>query len=229
MVNFKNLRQMIAVKGNGNIVTREIPVSSFIRLHLGVHGSVELIQSSEEKVVIEADENLIDYFEAVNSGRTLYVSSEAKWWIPSFTKGLVKVYFRQLDKIRNCCHGHVYSSTPIQLTTPLEVKIQSHGDTDLELDVPALNLIMQCHGDVTLKGKCGQFEIKDQAHGNLKCRELKAQSVNINNMSHGDIDLFADESISIKHMGHGHIHYYGKGILKDIRQYGNGEIKHMDV
>ena len=219
---------MIAVKGNGNIVTREIQVSSFIRLHLGVHASVELIQSNEEKVVIEADENLLEYFEAVNSGRTLYVTSDAKWWNPLHARGgTVKVYFRQFDKLRNCCHGDVYSSTPIQLTTPLEVKIQSHGNTDLELDVPSLNVLMQCHGDVTLKGSCGQFEIKDQAHGNLHCRQLIAAQVNINNMSHGDIELYAEETISIKHMGHGDIHYYGKGILKDIRQYGNGEVKHM--
>jgi hypothetical protein len=228
MVNFKKLRQMIAVKGNGNIVTREIQVSSFIRLHLGVKGTVELIQSTEEKVIIEADENLVDYFEVVNSGRTLYVSSDAKWWNPLHAKGTVKVYLRQLDKLRNCCHGNVYTTAPIQLGTPLEVKLQCHGDTDLELDVPSLNLLMQCHGDVTLKGKCGQLEIKDMAHGSLHCRELIAANVNINNMSHGDIDLHADETIAIKHMGHGSIHYYGKGILKDIRQYGSGEIKHMD-
>ena len=219
---------MIAIQGNGNMVTREIQVSSFIRLHLGVKGSVELIQSNEEKVIVEADENLIDYFEVVNSGRTLYVTSDAKWWNPMHARGTVKVYFRQLDKLRNCCHGDVYTSAPIQLSTPLDVKIQCHGDTDLELDVPALNLLMQCHGNVNLKGKCGQFDVKDQSHGNLKCRELIAGNVNLSNMSHGDIDLHADETIAIKHMGHGYIHYYGKAVLKDIRHFGHGEVKHME-
>src|SRR5689334_20979528 len=101
MVSFKKLRQMIEVKGNGNIVAKEIKVSSFLRLHLGVDCTVELHQSEEEKVVVETDENLQDYFEIANSGRTLYVSSQSKLRkaVYTYTGCVVKVYLRQLDTL----------------------------------------------------------------------------------------------------------------------------------
>lgn len=228
MVSFKKLRQMIGIQGNGKIVVREIGVSSFIRLHLGVKGTVELIQSNEEKVEVETDENLMEYVTAVNAGRTLYVSTEEGLRHPVFTKILVKVYFRQIDNLRNCCSGDVRSIGTISYTAPFEVKLQCEGDTDLDLDVPSLKLKMQCEGDVTLKGKCNILEIKDQADGNLMCREMKAANVSLINMSEGNIEIYADESVTIKHMGQGTIHYYGPGRLKDIIIMGEGEVKHMD-
>ncbi len=45
--------QMIDVKGNGKIVSGEIRVSSFIRLHLSGKGLIGLYSSDEEKVIIE--------------------------------------------------------------------------------------------------------------------------------------------------------------------------------
>src|SRR5580765_9102734 len=97
MVNFKKLRQMIEVKGNGNIVSREIKVSSFIRLHLSAKGLIELHQSEQEKVVVETDSNLQEYFDIINSGRTLYVTTESKFRSPGFTSCKIKIFFRQLN------------------------------------------------------------------------------------------------------------------------------------
>src|ERR1043165_7144430 len=109
MVNFKKLRQLIQTKGNGNIVKKEIGVSSFLRLHISIKGDTEIIQSDEEKVVIEADENLQDYFEVVNSGKTLYITSGNTLWIPLFTRLSIKIYCRQMNMLYNASHGDVFS------------------------------------------------------------------------------------------------------------------------
>src|SRR5436190_22674490 len=126
MVSFKKLRQMIEVEGNGNIVAKEVKVSSFLRLHLAVNSSVELYQSDEEKVIVETDENLQEFFYVRNSGRTLYVSAEGMLRKPLYTDCRVKVYIRQLDTlyIRNE-KGDVVCPNEITVSTPLTIKIQS--------------------------------------------------------------------------------------------------------
>jgi len=58
---------------------------------------------------------------------------------------------------------------------------------------------------------------------------MKAQNVVLKNYSQGDIDLFADETLTISNYGQGNIHYWGKGLLKDIKQYGDGEVRHQLV
>lgn len=228
MVNFKNLRKMIEVKGNGNIVSRELSVSTFIRLHIGCSGIVELHQSDVEKVTVEADENLLEYFAAGNAGRTLYVSNEGNLRKPAFTSCVVRVYFRQFDKliIRNQ-HGTLTCPAQLVLQDPLEIKIQSVGDTELNLSAPSVKMVSQTVGNVTIKGRCEKLEIKNQSTGNLDASQMEAGDLSISNMAHGNVQLHANNTIRMSHYGNGFIHYSGDANVKDVKQYGNGEIKHI--
>ncbi len=219
---------MIEVQGNGNIVSREISVSTFIRLHLGCSGIVELHLSDEEKVVVEADENLQEFVAATNAGRTLYVSTEGTFRKPAFTSCIVKVYFRQLDTllVRND-NGDVVCPKEIILSQPLEVKIQSVGNTRLDLVVPALKVLGMTEGNVTLKGKCEKLDIKNYAQGEFDSSQMIAGDVTLKNYAEGNVLLHADKSIAISHYGHGNVHFSGNGAVKDVKQYGHGVIKRV--
>lgn len=217
---------MVQVKGNGNIVSKAYPISSFLRLHIGVQGVTELIQSQEEKIEIEMDENLIEHFEAGNHGRTLYVSTEAKLRTPVFTKALVRIYFRQLEHlVIRCDGGDVRTPQQIVLSTPLELKVQSVGTTQINLQAPQLKAVLQAEGDTILSGDCGLVELKNQSQGNLFAKELFASELVLKNSAQGNVEVFADKKITISHMGQGYIHYYGEAQLMDVKQYGEGEVR----
>ena len=219
---------MMEVKGNGNIVSKDIKVSSFVRLHLSGKSLVELYQSDEEKVIIETDDNLQEFFEVVNSGRTLYVSAEAKFRKPVYTKCTIKVYFRQIDvlHIRND-HANLVCPQEIHLSNPIEIKVQSIGNTELIIHAPVINILCQSIGKVTLKGKCGEVRIKNQNEGDFDSTALMAESLSIKNMAEGNVELFANKEITISHFGEGYVHYRGNALLMDVKQYGSGEIKHI--
>jgi hypothetical protein len=227
MASFKKLRQFVEVQGSGNVVAREFPVSSFMRLHLSVQGDVVLVQSDDEKVVIEADDNLLNIFEVVNSGRTLYVTYSNKLRIPVFTKLKITVYLRQIDTLYTASQGDLTTDGALVFSTPLDVNIQSQGNTKLTLKAPSIDLSTSSQGDVELSGECSEANIKTQSQGNLNCKNLKAQDVTLRNMSQGNAEIYAENSVSIKHMGQGYVHYYGPGKLKDIQHYGDGEVRHM--
>ena len=228
MVNFKKLRQMIEIQGNGTIVSREISVSTFIRLHLACRGIVELHQSEEEKVIVETDENLQDLFVVANAGRTLYVSTEVKFRKPIFTKCVVKVYLRQMNVlyVRNE-GGDVICPNEITLLEPINIKVQSEGNTELNLIVPSIKILCQTQGNVTLKGTCEKIDINTMIEGDFDSSELKAGELYIKNMAEGNVKLYAEKTIHIKHYGEGQVHYYGPAKVKDVLQYGDGEIKHI--
>lgn len=227
MVSFKKLRQMVKIQGNGNIVSKVFPVSSFLRLHIAVKGVTELIQSQEEKVEVEMDGNLVDCFSATNAGRTLYISTEGSLRTPVYTTAVVRIHFRQIDHlVVRCEGGNVTCPKPITLQTPLDVKVQSEGNTTLNLSVPQLKLVAQTQGDITLLGDCGSVDIKTQSEGHLYARELFASELTLRNASQGNVEVFADKKISITHAGHGYVHYYGDAQLMDVKQYGHGEVRH---
>jgi hypothetical protein len=228
MVSFKNLRKMIEIKGNGNIVSREINVSSFIRLHLGGCGLVELHQGDEEKVIVETDENLQSYFAATNAGRTLYVGTETSLRRLIFTSCIIKVYVRQMNTLYvRMEKGSVVCPSEIILTEPLKITVQSEGDTQLNLNVPAIKILCQTEGNTTLMGECEKIDIKNMSEGFFNSKQLKAGELYIKNMSEGNVDLYAEKTIRMKHYGEGYMHYYGPAKVIDVLQYGEGEIKHM--
>ncbi|MES2764621.1 MAG: DUF2807 domain-containing protein [Bacteroidota bacterium] len=229
MASFKKLRQLVEVQGSGNIIAREFPVSSFMRLHLSVRGDVVLKQSDDEKVVIEADDNLLNLniFEVVNSGRTLYVTYSNKLRLPVFTKLKITVYLRQIDTLYNASQGDLATDGAIVLSESLDVNIQSQGNTVLNLKAPSIDLSTSSQGNVEVSGECAEANLKTQSQGNLNCRNLKAQDVKLRNMSQGNAEIYSENSVSIRHMGQGYVHYYGPGKLKDIQHYGDGEVKHM--
>ncbi|MCX6227155.1 MAG: DUF2807 domain-containing protein [Bacteroidia bacterium] len=220
---------MIEVKGNGNVVSREISVSSFIRLHISGKGLIELYQSDEEKVIVETDENLQEFFSVVNSGRTLYVSAETKLKKPVYTVCKIKIHLRQIDVlfVRNE-NANLICGNQIALSHPIEIKVQSVGNTELDISATAIKILCQSEGNVMLKGKCESLTVKNQSQGDFNSKDLIADRVSINNMAQGNVLLYADREIRIKHFGEGYIHYSGKAIVKDVRQYGDVEIKHVD-
>jgi hypothetical protein len=226
-MNFKKLRKMIKEAGNGNIISRTIQVNSFVRLHVSVSGLIELIQSDEEKIIVEADENLTEYVQADNSGRTLYVTGEGKWRIPEFTSLRVKIFFRQLYNLYNACEkGELVCGNTWRSGEPVEIKIFSDKSSSLlNVDAASVKLVTACVGNVKIKGACNLLEINAKSEGDLDAREMKAKNVVLKNYSEGNIDLFADETLTISNYGEGNIHYWGNGVLKDIKQYGEGEVR----
>src|SRR5580698_3681504 len=174
-MNFKKLRQMTKVQGNGNIVSKEINVNSFVRLHVSLGGMVELYQADEEKVIIEADENLLEYIDIENSGRTLYVNTEGKWRVPAFTSLNVKIFYRQLYNLYNASEkSSLVCANTMRSGEPVEVKI--YGDkitTVLDIDAASVKVITACVGNVKLKGACNLLEINAKSEGDFDAKEMK--------------------------------------------------------
>ena len=101
------------------------------------------------------------------------------------------------------------------------------GNTTLNIYASAIKVLNQCAGNVTLKGKCGTLTIKNQSEGNLFALEMVADDLIIKNMAEGNVELYANRSISIAHWGQGDVHYAGNALLTDVKQYGDGIIKHV--
>lgn len=215
------------IQGNGTLAVRTQLVSSFTRLHLSVHGHVELVQSDEEKVIIEADDNLLEQVGVTNAGRTLYVTTEDKLRRPAYTHLLIKVYLRQIDHLDVASQGTVRCTNSLLAAESLTVKIAAQGDTDLTLETPRLLLKAAAHGNVILRGRATEVTLRTASHGDLDASELVAGHLSIRNAAHGNIRLYATDTIAIQHAGHGYVHYAGPARLTDVGAHGQGEVRHV--
>ena len=117
----------------------------------------------------------------------------------------------------------------ILLSNPIEIKVQSVGNTKLNINAPAIRLLCQAVGNISIKGKCGSITIKNQSEGDLNAMGLIAEVLSIKNMAEGNIELFAEREITISHFGEGSVYYAGPAVLKDVKQYGSGKIGHLQI
>ncbi len=219
---------MVEVKGNAEIVTKEIRVSSFVRLHLLTSGIIELFQADEEKVMIETDQNLIRYFEVTNSGRTLYVSSEGKFNKPLFTKCRVSIFLRTINTMDISHEGAtVICKEGLKSPFPINIKVREAHSVSLSVESSFVGLLHQAAGNVTLSGKCRQAAIKVQGEGNLDATALQAEELQLKHLSGAEVKVYADKLIDINQLGDGPIYYSGPGILRDINVRGEGIVKHI--
>src|SRR6185436_7513177 len=62
------------IEGSGNVITKDIPVTSFD--HLTAHGvfSLQLSQGDKEAIKIEGEDNLVDLIIVKNEGSSLEIS-----------------------------------------------------------------------------------------------------------------------------------------------------------
>lgn len=219
---------MLTVKGNEHITIKEHAISSFLQLHLAVSGTVELFMSDEERVEIETDENLQNRISILNSGKTLFITAEPGFKRASFSRLVTRVYIREMHKLHIYCDdADVRCGNTIAQLAPLETHIAGECNVTLDIDIPAFKLLTQTEGDVTLTGHCGKATIKTQSEGNLFAKDLIAADLTLKNMSEGNVEVFASETISISHYGEGYVHYYGNARLNNINQKGEGLIRHM--
>lgn len=228
MLTFKQLREMMKAQGSGTLAVRTQEVSSFTRLHLSVAGTVHFVVGAEEKVVIEADDNLLDYVEIVNSGRTLYVTSAGKLRGPAFSTLRITVFMRQLNALNISADGNVACPDPLRLDTPLELKIQSNGQVAVWLEVPTLTANIASDGSTTLRGTADEAQIRVASHGHLLARDFRAQHLQLRNASDGNVEVWAEQTIALQHRGNGYLHYGGPARLTDVSQFGSGPVKHVE-
>ena len=187
------------IEGNGKIVTREVPVTSFDALQASGVYELKLSQDNKESVKIEADENLMEYFNVRNDGNKLVIDMDKLKNKNLKTKGKMKVYvsFKKLKELNLSTVGNVGSEQ--QLTfDDLDMTNKSVGNVDLKLSVNKLDLNNTSVGNIKLSGKGQDAVIKNSGVGSLQAGSFIVQTMNIDNSGVGAAEVYADKNLKVK-------------------------------
>lgn len=187
------------IEGNGNLVTKEVPVSSFDALKASGVYELTLTQGDKEGVKIEADENLQPYFNVHNEGNKLVIDMKEMKNKNMKLKSKMKVYvtFRQLKEMDLSMVGSVHGSAPLNFTD-LAISNSSVGHVDLDLSATSLNLRNSSVGKVKLSGKAQNAVVTNNGVGNLDAGAFIVQTMNIDNSGVGGAEINAEKDLRVK-------------------------------
>ncbi len=187
------------IEGNGNLITREVAVSSFESLKASGVYELKLLQGDKEAVKIEADENLQPYFSVKNEGEALVIDMKALKNVNLKNKSKMRVYvtFKKLKELDISTVGSVNTEKELNFAD-LEIKNASVGKVDLRLTANTVKLKNSSVGNVILAGKAQSADFKNSGVGSLDAGSFVVQTLNIDNSGVGSATVNAEKNLKVK-------------------------------
>lgn len=207
--------------GNGNVVKEVRTITGFNGVEASSGVNVFLFQSDEEKVVVEADENLMSLIKTEVRGNTLKCYIDGS--IRRSKKLNVYVSFKDLNKVSASSGSDVFSETLVK-ATDLNINASSGADIKLKVDAENIRCQSSSGSDITLIGTCVDFDGGASSGADIKADQLTAKSAKVNASSAGDIRIRVLEQISASASSGGDVSYYGNPKHVDIRESSGGDV-----
>lgn len=211
------------VKGNGKVVSYEIPVDNYSQIAMS--GSGELIYEQKTNrpayVKIEIDENLKDLIYIKSRGSKLIISDD------NISSSKLKIHTNSgsLKDLKISGSGNVTLKNEINVPD-LKVTISGAGDLKAnKLRCSNFKLFISGVGNADLAGDIYSSDIRISGKGNVEAFKLKTRGTECRISGVGYVKVYASEYLSSRISGSGTIEYKGSPKRKDNKVSGAGEIK----
>ncbi|MEO8403309.1 MAG: head GIN domain-containing protein [Chitinophagaceae bacterium] len=185
------------IEGSGNVITKDIAVTSFDQLNVQGVFSVLLTQGDKEGVKIEADDNLQSLFEVKNEGSTLSVVMKENVNFNRKKKMKVYITFKKLKSMNLKTVGDITSASNMNFDD-LKISNKSVGEIDLKMTAKTLDLDNKSVGKITFNGKADNAVIRNKGVGQMNAGDFVVQTMDIENTGVGSAEVNAAKELKIK-------------------------------
>lgn len=216
------------VKGNKNIVQKEISISEYDKIEISQPVDVFYTQNDSVPAYlkVEIDSNLIEHLELTVSGTSLKVKAKKEIHLAP-TKFIVHTNSKDLKEVSIGGIGNLTGKGKLK-TSNLNVAIAGSGNITFDsLEVYSTNAKIAGSGNVTLKGTATKSSYSIAGSGYIYAKELVQDTVQCKIAGSGDIEVNAREELKNSIAGSGDIKYVGNPKVSNSIG-GSGNIKQID-
>lgn len=210
------------VKGSGNVETEKRDLSGFTGVKTGTAIDIYLSQGDKFEVVVEADDNLIEYIITKVDDGVLKVYFD-KVNVRGAEKRVVHVTMKEIDYLSASSAGDIIGQTSVK-ADDLKIKTSSAGDVKLEVYAKNLNLSTSSSGDISLSGEADYMEARTSSAGDIKAFELTVKEADVTASSAGDIKITVTERLHARASSAGDVQYRGNPAKVDARSSSAGDV-----
>lgn len=213
------------VNGNGNVLTEERPVSeSFTAIRGSAGLDVFLEQGDEAKIVVEADENLLDIIETEIVEGKLKIGTKENIGRSKAKK--VYVTYTSLNTIEASSGADVIANSVVKSEN---LTLDCSSGSDLEVDIFAKYVIAETSSGADLKvsGKATNLDASASSGSDLNAKDLLVINCTADVSSGADITVNVKEKLISETSSGGDVHYYGNpgNVSKNESKSGGGTHK----
>lgn len=209
--------------GNGDLVTLEKNVSSFQKVHCDGSAEIRFHASTEYRIIITADSNLIDNIETSVGNNTLKIGT--KYGNYSFTKFIVDVYCPALTGISMSGSGKFSTCDTITVST-FKSEMSGSGKVEGTIECDTFIARITGSGKINITGNCINSNITSSGSGNFNGFDFIMKDAVIDITGSGKADVHVTDYLKAIISGSGSINYLGDPSI-DSHITGSGRITKM--
>ena len=205
---FINACGVRTIQGSGDVITESRDVSGFDSVSISGIGRVIITQGDEEKLTIEADDNLMEYITSEVHDGTLELGFTENVSIDPTAPIVFWVNAKNLYALETA--GTVSFEMGKLITDQLEIsKSGTGGITIDELTAADLVVAAEGTGDIKLAGTVGTQEIQLIGTGDYEAPDLESQTSTVRVTGTGSAVVWVLDSLDVVMSGVGGVSYFG--------------------
>lgn len=212
-----------SIKGNGNVTedTRKTKEFSSIEVSRGMN--VYISQGQDAKIVVKADENLLDAIETRIDGDVLIIRATKN--IRSATSKKVFVTTPNLEKIKASSGSNIYSESILEFKS-LDVSGSAGSNITLEINSEFVEFSASAGSNLKLKGTTNSFKGKASAGSNVKAEDLVTAICDAKASSGSNIWINVQKELNANVSSGANLFYSGEpNPLRETKSSGGNVIK----
>ncbi len=213
------------IKGNGNVVKQERNVSDFSGVEVGGAFRVFLTQGDEEKLIVEADENLLAVIETKVKGGTLVIRTNET--IKDFKELNIYLTFKKLDEMEINGACHLTGENKFRFDD-LEFDCSGASKVELKLSASSLEADISGASKVQLFGSTEKTNMDVSGASVLDAYEFEIASCNIEVSGAAIAKIIVGDELSAEVSGAAKLRYKGNPKLISHEVSGAGSMKKVE-
>lgn len=204
-----------AIHGSGKLSEETYKFSGLTGVQLTTRGELDIRLGDMEELRIEADENLLHYFEAEKDGDVLRIGTRQGFSVRPSGAVHYTLTVKELESIGLSSSGNAHA--PAIATDHFEIRISSSGDLSMDgIEASSLDVQISSSGDVKIgEGLVDKQEIRISSSGDYYAESVRSGEAKVRSSSSGDARLWAEESLDATLSSSGSVYYKGDPKIDD--------------
>ena len=217
------------VRGSGNVIEEKRTVSGISGVELATQGNLTIELGDTESLRIEAEDNLLEYFETTVRNGILIIRIRNNTNVRTTRPVNCYLTVKSVESIRIASSGdiqapdlktvqfsvNISSSGHLDMGSleadSLKVKISSSGDVTMdELNADSLEVDISSSGNLTIAG--GQVKSQNidiTSSGNYTAKNLASDEADVRISSSGEATIWAQDTLTVRLTSSGNVLYRG--------------------
>lgn len=207
IIGFSMLASCMYKKGSGVIITQTKNVSAFTELNVGGAFDVEVQNGTAEKVVVEADDNLMKYINVDVVGNELKIRMDEM----SVSDAHLKVFITapSISAIKASAAAEITVKDGIKSEGTIVLKASSGSNIKTALDAPEVKMDASSGGEMVLSGRTKELHAESSSGSSIVATELLSENSHVRVSSGGNAEVYASVSLDASASSGGNVRYKG--------------------